>query len=304
MSWLSFVLIGQLFLAIALAIDKIFLSNIVKSGAVFALLVGALSVCAFVLVPFGVHLPSMRSLIINVLVGVFLSVGLLLFFIALSRDDATRIGPYIGGVTPIATLIASFIILHELLPRHSIAGIALLIIGSVILLSATPKEKRARHHARDRVLTYVIATAAAIAFALSLVLGRLQFLSDGFVTSFFWQRGGTMLVAIGLAFQPPIRRGAREAIKKLWGAKGLLFFLSKGLGALGYMAMSYATKLTSATVVNALQGVEYIFLLVLAFVATHVQMRSWKEHTSASLFVRKLCATLCIAGGIALVAFM
>lgn len=305
MTWLLYIFLGQLCLAVAVLVDRVFLNKIVKDGFVFAFLVGVLSLFAFVLLPFGVRLPSWPSFFINLAVGVSLSVGMLFFFLALARGEATRVAPFVGGLTPIATFIFSTLILHEVLSGRVLLAVCLLIVGSVILLhnSSRPK-KEIKADRSERVVTYSLAALAAVAFALSFVLGRLQYLQDGFVTSFFWQRGGTMLVAAILFLQPRVRVGARAAAKELWSSRGVVFLASKAVGALGYLLIGYATKLISATIVNALQGMQYLFLLVAAVVVALVRPRWLKENVFGRDLVWKSLGVILVVAGLAGVAFL
>lgn len=299
MTWLFYVLFGQLCLALAVATDKIFLNKFIRSGFVFALLVGLLSLFALFLIPFGVRVPSLGALIINFIAGVALSVGLLLFFVALARDEATRVAPFIGGLMPIATITASYFILGETLTKNTWRGIIFLIAGSVLLImSLYHKPEKSVRQAPVRLSTYIIAFGSAAATALSFVLGRMQFVTDGFITSFFWQRTGTLAVAIILLCLPMVRKGAHQAILKLRWFEGGIFLASKGVGALGYMLISYATKLISASIVNALGGVQYLFLLILASVATLAHPKLWREEVAGFMFIKKVLAIGLIAAGL------
>lgn len=295
MHWLFFVLLGQFFLALAVSVDKVFLNKYIRNGFLFAFLVGLLSLSAVVLIPFGVVLPSEQSLLVNFIVGASLSIGLLCFFLALRRDDATRVAPFIGGATPVMTLIFSALILGERLERVAYVAVFLLVAGSIVLLWSARSSLRRTEAAS----TYALALIGAVAIALSFVLGRLQFITEGFITSFFWQRGGTIMVALTIfVMRSDVRTEFTATVRDLWNWRGSIFLASKLSGALGFMLMSYATKLTSATIVNALQGVQYVFLLALAAAATYSKPGMWKEELSGHALFAKLIATASITAGL------
>ena len=85
-----------------------------------------------------------------------------------------------------------------------------------------------------------------------------------------------------------------EAIKA--GTLGL-FLSARGLGAVGGLLIYWAIFLGSVTLVNALQGVQYLFLLFLAFILFR-KIPSLKEQFNKRVLTQKIFAIILICLGL------
>ena len=78
--------------------------------------------------------------------------------------------------------------------------------------------------------------------------------------------------------------------------------ISKGLSALAFISLNNAIFLGSVSLVNALQGVQYVFLLMIALVLSKQFPQIIKEQISQGAVLQKIMAILLIALGLGILA--
>jgi hypothetical protein len=89
------------------------------------------------------------------------------------------------------------------------------------------------------------------------------------------------------------RRPARSSIPAL-------FFANKALAAGAFLLQSYAISLGSVTVVNALQGTQYVALLLIAAAVSARWPQLFREEFSRVALWRKVGGVVLVSAGIAL----
>ena len=99
-----------------------------------------------------------------------------------------------------------------------------------------------------------------------------------------------------------IREEIFKSLKNLKGKKRLLFFSNQGLAAVGAFLQNYAIYLGSVALVGALQGVQYVFLLVLGGLITVFYPKIMKENISKSVIIQKIIAIVLIVIGLCFIA--
>ncbi|HWQ99556.1 MAG TPA: EamA family transporter [Candidatus Methylomirabilis sp.] len=297
--WLVWALAGHLANGAAFVIDNTLLRKSFKRPATYAGIIGLLGVLTVILLPFGVRMPTLAGLPWIVISGATFILSLWAFFAALAKGEASRVIPIIGSLIPILTLAGTFMFLGERLTQPQFVGFGLLILATVILSGGSVKSRLTMPTIRMSVL-------AAVLFAVSSVTVKIAYISDGFLTTFAVSR------FFGVAAALVILSIDREAIKEVrhalfprsskntshrahgYGAV-MLVITAQTLGALGYVGVQYATSLGSAALVNALQAVQYVLLVVVAF-ALHTRAPDLLgEDLTVSTVIRKSVA-IAIAG--------
>jgi hypothetical protein len=81
----------------------------------------------------------------------------------------------------------------------------------------------------------------------------------------------------------------------------ILVLVGQGLGASGFVLVQYATSLGSAAIVNALQAVQYAFLVLVAFILSKRASKILNEDLTLSTIIRKSIALVFVAAGLWLV---
>jgi transporter family protein len=301
-TWILVALGGHIANGAAFVIDKSLMSKSFKRAATYAGIVGLLGILAVVLIPFGVQLPSFQGWVWIVVSGSTFILALWAFFKALSIGEASRVVPIIGSLIPILTLIGTASLLGERLLQNQAIGFALLIIATIILASGKAKSRLTR----NAIFTSV---GAAALFAVSFITVKLGYESDGFITIFTFSRlVGFVTAVMLLTFDKPAFNEVKEAIipkrkktakqKKSDRVALILIITAQSLGAGGFVLVQYAISLGSAAIVNALQAVQYTFLVLAAFVFAKKAPDLLGEDLTVATVIRKSIAILIVAIGL------
>jgi drug/metabolite transporter (DMT)-like permease len=290
----------------AFVIDKTLLRKSFRRPATYAAIIGMLGILAVVLLPFGAGFPSWYGWLWVMTSGTTFPLSLWLFFTALARGEATRVVPVVGSLIPILTLAGTSTFLGERLTAPQYGGFALLILATIILSGAGTGAKG--RLTPDAILA---ASASAFFFAVSFITVKIGYDTDGFMTTFTYSRfmgiaAAVIILAIDRdaltetrnAFFPkktsaPKKKGASLAVA--------LVLLAQTLGAFGFVLVQYAISQGSAAIVNSLQAVQYVFLVLAAFVFAKQAPTLLGEELTTSVVLRKIAAILLVAAGLWLV---
>lgn len=302
--WIIAAISGHLLNGAAFLIDKILLSSSFRKSGTYAALIGGLSCFILPVLPW-VDLPSGSAWIPVALFGSLFVLAIWLFFEALQEGEASRIVPIVGVLIPIFTLLESNVFIGERLPWENIWGFLLLITATLILTAIGKKGWLPL-----RVIA--ICTASAFLFAASSVAGKAAYLADGFTSVFVASRIFAALTAISIAALAP---GVKQELAKLLPHKRdskmlkaehrhsvYLMLTGQVAGAFGFLLVQYAISLGSASLVNALQAVQYAFLVLAAWIGGPKLAALLKEDRHTKVIAIKTAAIAFVAIGLYLIA--
>ena len=139
-------------------------------------------------------------------------------------------------------------------------------------------------------------------FAAFFVGSKYLYDQQAFLSSFIWIRLGTFLAALLLLIPIKWRREIKKGLKHLKGDGKLIFFSNQALAAIGFLMQNYAIALGSVVLVNALQGVQYGFLLVLGGLVTVFYPKVMKEKITTIIILQKIVAITLISFGLYFIA--
>lgn len=303
MSWIIIVLAGHFLAACAFVIDKILLTKAFRDPVSYAFFIGLLGSFVFLVLPWGVSLPTLSEFLMDILSGALFVMALPLFFIALQSHDATRIIPFVGGGVPVFTMLFEVLILRTHFSFLQIGAFVFLVVGTIVItIDDRAWHHRALHHSSS-IRPWTIAGCAALFFALAFGVAKITYASQDFLTAFVWSRLGGLVVACTFLFFTRHRTMILQSFRRLPHWNGVLFLTGQGLGAGSFVLINYAISLTSVSLVNALQGVQYGFLLVFVLLASIFSPRILRENMTPRGLVLKIIAVLIIGTGLALLAF-
>ncbi len=296
MSWVSLTCIGYFLNAFSTVINKALLEQEIKSPAAMAFFIALLQLLAVVLIPFGVVIPGAGVLLVSILAGGFFTAAIFLMFLALQKGEASRVPAVIGAFQPIIVMILAAIFLTESLQEHQLKGFLFLALGGVMLaLTKSPK----------RIKVFGECMLASICFAATFVATKWVFEASDFVNGFFWTRAGAFLFALAFLISKEYRKEITALFRrgeKRHGRKAVIgFFLAQGLGVVSFVFLNYAYSLGSVTLVNALQGVQYIVIFILAAILTHFFPKYIRENLAPYSLAQKVGAIMLIGVGLFLV---
>lgn len=324
MSWLLITLIAYFLNAIANIIDKTMVKKDVLHPVVYVFYIAILGLgLMLVLAPFGFTIPNLEIIGISILAGSSFILALLLMFFALQKDDATRVAPMIGGLAPVFIFILAKILLNEVLKPTQYLAFIFLIIGTFLIsmdfrsrgfISWIRNKLRKIFGIRKIVLpkirkTILWALPAAFLFGVSHVLSKLVYNNTEFFNGFIWTRLGGLVAILILLLFPQNLKLIKENLKKSSEKKqakktkkdGLRFLIGQACGGGGMILLQYAIFLGSVSLINALQGVQYVFVFLIAVFLTAFYPKFLKEKFSHEIFMQKGIAVLIIFFGLWLI---
>jgi len=306
MSWLLAALSAYLFLAIANLFDKFLVDNVLPSSKAYAFVVCLFGGFLLLAAPWFLQWPGVYWFIINISAGFLFAIALWTLYEALRRGEAARTLVFIGGLTPIFSVTFSVWFFKEQFSTVEWLGIITLLIGIIIVallpqhrsfLIRLMKKFRLTQDIKKGYLTFAV--ISAFTYASYFILTKYTYSTQPFASAFIWTRLGAALFVLLFL----IRRQDREDVlqifkKKKKTKKGGLVIINQIIGSTGFILQNYAISLGSVALINALQGVQYAFLLILSTGLALLSPRLLKETFSWRIFLQKTVAVLVITLGL------
>lgn len=302
MSWLLVTISFYFILAVVFLVDKYLLTGPVPNPKVYAFYVGTLGIISLVLIPFvNFIIPTLPQIILSLLAGLVFIFALFWFYRALSFFEASRVVPAVSGLVPLFTfgLVFVFSLGKETLSFSGIVAFILLVLGSFLMV--VEKEKFIN------LKSLKISAFCAFLLSLSFVLSKYVYLDVPFWSGFIWIRIGGFLMALCFFL---FTKEVKEEIfhKKVSFEKKIMgvFIINQAAGGGASILQNWAIALSPlayVAIINALQGTQYIFLLVLTIFLSLKFPRILKEQISGKIIFQKILAILIIGAGLALLAF-
>ena len=131
-------------------------------------------------------------------------------------------------------------------------------------------------------------------------LTKLVFLHASFLNGFVWMRVGTVALALGALLEPNFRQSIFQTSKNISKQVTFIFVLNKGVSAFAFVIISYAILLGSVSLINALHGIEYVFILVLSLALSYFLPGMLRESFSLAAIIQKALGIGLISAGVAL----
>ncbi len=292
MSFLSFSIIGYLLLSVEAVLSKWVLTGRLKSWELYVFYVGIFSVFSFFLAPLGLEKVSGFVFWLSFISGIIFLLAMIFLFKALYVSTATRVYVLFGSITTITTFGISEIIMQIPITFWQVLGVILLLLGG-FFISYKFHEKRFSRSWKKIVIAGILAGA-------SLVMLKIAYENQNFVSGYIYSRGGIVFATLLLLVWPNFRRAV---LKGLSGGKkknaGDFFAVvgTKSLAGLGTVAVQYGVFLGSVTIVSALVSVQYLLTFIFsAFLSIRYRKIFQEELSSSNLFFKFVGVGLVIAG--------
>ncbi len=299
MFWLTVIIVAYFLFAVVALGDKYLLAG-APSPKSYSFYVGILGGLVLVLIPFvGFSIPAFYQVLFCFLAGAMFIFALLGMFEGLERFEASRIIPAIGGITPLFTLLLVYFFSgrKEILGSWELLAFLLLLLGSVLITIKIGK--------RISFASLKISAVTAFLFALFFVLTKYVYIMLPFWTGFIWIRIGAFLVALFFIFFKEVRREIFAGKFTFNKKTGTFFILNQGIGVGASILQNWAIALTGLvylSVINALQGVQYVFLFIFTIFLSLKFPKILKEEISKKIIFQKLLAILLIGTGLVILA--
>lgn len=287
MSWLFFAILAYFFSAATAALDKIILTKAIPNPRLYAAWVGLSGIFVLALVPFGFQIaPLFQSPMLvfwGMTSGVLFVFGLYCLFVAISRNEVSRVVPLFGALVAIFTLLISGLSSVETLDGFEFIAFAFLLSGGIVIsikifdIKSLTKE------------TVIFSVLAAFLVGASFTLIKFVFLQTHFLNGFVLSRIGTFFTGLAFMFVargrdiPSVNLYLKSvSLRTLW-----LFLFNRASAAIFSLLQNYAVFLGSVVLVQALSGVQYIFLISLtAFLSFKYPAILVEKFTRKSILVK------------------
>ena len=298
MIWILILVIAHLFYAAFFILDKYILTKPMPNAVVYAFWVGALGIFVLVLIPIGTLIPNNAFVMPNksevfwsIVAGIAQIWGMIVFYNALNKSEVTRLVPLVGGLSSVFILLINSITINEFLSGNQLLAFALLVLGSLVISID-----------KNNLFTRKAIWAAILSsflFAVFWVITKYLFLGTNFVSGLVWVRVGVAIVALMLLLSKKNRQLISTKTHEARPRTAGFFILSRILNVAGSLFLYGAVFLGSIVLVNALQGLQYAFILILALLLFK-KIPDLKEQFGRRVLLQKIIAIVLICSGLGL----
>jgi drug/metabolite transporter (DMT)-like permease len=318
MNWLFLAIFSYLLLAIVNLGDKFVVDKIIKDSRVYAFIVGVLSAIIFVIAPWFLEWPGLFLFLVNIIAGALFIFALWTMYEALRVGEASRVVVVIGSIIPVFTIIFSLIFFKESFAINQWIGIIFLLMGMIIMSLVVSRRKKWSIFIKRTLSVFsggynkkwiFFSILSAFIYSLFFITTKYAYGHQEFLSSFIWIRLGGLLVALLFL----IDKDSRKIIFKSFKKKSLLkrinpikkkepnklfVIFNQFLGSIAFLLQNYAVYLGPVAIINALQGVQYAFLLLLGIFLTIFFPKLLQEDISKKILIKKIISIILVGVGL------
>lgn len=235
----------------------------------------------------GIKAPTLTVVALSFLAAYTFFLALVSMFDALKHADASNVMPIIGSVSALSSFGMSYAFLDVSLSANFIWGIVILASGTLLVAQTLPKAD---------VILHVI--HSGIFFALQAITMKGLFIETSFDDGFFWSRIAFVLFALSLLLVPTYFRKITKQTKSTKKTAVVIVLITKVLAGVAAFLLLKATDLGEVSVVQALDGLKFVFILIISISFAHFLPDSATDRdTRPGTFFRKLLFVIVIMVG-------
>jgi len=293
-TWILLATAGQFLLAVVAIIDKYiicskdglprpfvyaFYSCLVTGGWIAVYFVGFIPGLAEIGAPSftNVQSPTIQVVGMSFLAAYTFFMALVSLYAALKSADASDVMPVIGAVSAITTFGMAYLFLDATLTPNFIYGITLLVTGTLLVSQVRFTRRIALHTIHSGIF-----------FALHFITMKGLFLETSFDDGFFWSRIGFVLFALSLLLVPTYWEKITQQTKTTSKKAGMLVLFTKILAGIAAFLLLKATHMGDVAVVQALDGLKFVFILILGLIIGHyIPKTAGENERDARTIVKK-----------------
>lgn len=304
MSWLLLATAGQFINAIVAFLDKYIVSDekVLPRPFVYAfyscILTGFWVVIYFVgYIPgltdlgipsfSGVESPTIQVLGMSFLAAYTFFMALVSMYEALKKAEAVNVMPVIGATSALATFAFSYFFLSTPFVMQYMWGVIVLSLGTLLVANTLPH--------RSVILSVI---HSGVFFALHFISMKGLFQETSFDDGFFWSRVSFVLFALSLLMIPTYFKKITKQTKKTTKKTGVIVIITKVLAGVAAFLILRATYLGDVAVVQAMDGLKFVFILGITLLLSTALPDSAASHESKPKAVfQKIIYVVVIAVG-------
>lgn len=297
MDWITLALLASLMWSLSNLIDKYVLEKWLKNpllslNIIFFIDLGAAAAVYF---SHGLQPLSLTNLMLVLVAGAMGITGAVFYFKALNIEEVSRIVP-LFNVSPLFILVLATIFLGEVFTPGKYLGIALLIIGSVLITLRKIESKRRFHWGTSMWLMLGCLITGAIVQVITKYLLRF---AD------YWSIFGYLRLSNAIILIPFLLITWKElvATTKKHGNRVVGFItLSEALAVAALLVFTIAISLGPVTLVNSVGALQPLFVLAITIIFSRFFPHIMKEEIDKHTVILKAVAIALMIAGMILVA--
>ncbi len=293
MSYLPISILAYLLNSISVTIDKYLLVKQAPNPFFYIYYISLFSLLVLVGIPF-VPIPNQTTFLYASLSTLLWTAGAYFMFQALKVGNPARVIPVIGTLIPI--ILAGMGYISGNLTLNQLWAIIILILGLFCLVIPYLKGKL---HSQE-ILSVLV---SSLFFANSYVILSWAYHSGDFASVFVYSR--VILIPFLLTFYlvKPLKKrfldqGHQTSPLKFFSRGGILFLIGQFAGGASQLLLTFSISLADPALVNAMQGVQYIFLFIFGLLLARKLPALFGEKLSIWLWFGKLIGIILIALGL------
>lgn len=300
MLWLIICILSYFLFSIAATVDKHLLVGGITNPKVYAFYVGTLGILVLILIPFvGFSIPNLFQVALGVTSGMIYTFASFCLYSAMRHFEVSRVIPAIGGLVPLFSLGLIYLLSggkEVFLPEEFLIFI-LLVLGSVLINFDKGKFLNLK--------SLKLIVLAAFLFSFSFILAKYVYSAQPFWSGFIWMRIGGFIAAIFFLFSIEVRKELFQNRVTFRKNTAALFLSNQAIGAGAFVLLNWSISLAPLiylTIINALAGIEYVFLFIFTVFLSLKFPKILKEEISRGIILQKITAILLIGTGLVLLA--
>lgn len=300
MTWLIIAILAYLIFALVSLGDRFLLLG-ASNPKIYTFYVGVLGIISVILTPFiGFSMPSLTLLFFCFLAALSYILFLYLIYSAIEKYEVSRIIPAVGALVPLISFLTIFLLSDASNPLglRGITAFLLLVLGSIIINANFSKA----FSLKSLKICFLIALFASLNF----IFSKYTFVYLPFWTAFIWIRIFTFAVALLFLFSLTVRKEIFGKKKSFSKKETFLFAVIQIFGALAFVLQNWAIALAGFAylpIINALQGVQYLFLFIFALLISLKTPQAIKEDLSRKAIIQKVAAMAAMGAGFIFLAY-
>jgi len=272
MAWILLATLGQFLNALVAFLDKYIVSDeaalpkpfvyafyscILTGGWVVIYFLGFIPGLSAIGFPHftNVEAPTIQVVAMSFLAAYTFFMALVSMYSALRNAEAVNVLPVIGAVSAISSFGMVYLFLDVAFTPNFMWGVVVLSLGTLLVAQTIPKMEDVLHVCHSGLF-----------FALHFITMKGLFLETNFDDGFFWSRICFVLFALSLLLVPTYYKKIREQTGTTSKKTGALVILAKILAGVAAFLLLKATDMGDVAVVQALDGVKFVFILLITII--------------------------------------
>ncbi|MDO8638301.1 MAG: EamA family transporter [Candidatus Daviesbacteria bacterium] len=297
MNWLFFALLAPAIYAIVVFIDKYILEKKVKDylgmPIYSSIVAGVFGIIIWIVT--GFPLLSPRDTILIILTGVLTVFGLTSYFKALSDDEASKV-TILFQMTPVITLVLSYLFLGDKLSVQQFLGFILILISTIGI--SVNKSLREFNFSN----TFFLILLTDFLWASAFVLFKFVVDTNSFVKLISYESFGIGIGGLILyTFFPSIKMAFKKTNKQAGSVIFWFIIVNETIFLISRLLTYLAISKGPVALVDVVAGTQVIFAIVYGFILTKISPKTFQEDISQGGLSKKIIIAALILLGLVLI---